>query len=90
MTDIAHCSRCGCELPAETPDELCPACLLQVGLEGDLSDNDAVDGASSDPRLAVTTPQGGGFVPPDAEKLAPLFPQLEVLKLLGHGGMGAV
>lgn len=90
MTDIAHCSRCGCELPAETPDELCPACLLQAGLEGDLSDNDAVDGASSDPRLAVTTPQGGGFVPPDAEELAPLFPQLEVLKLLGHGGMGAV
>jgi serine/threonine protein kinase len=90
MTDIAHCSRCGCELPAETPDELCPACLLQAGLEGDLSDSDAANGENSDPRLAVTTPQGGGFVPPDAEELAPLFPQLEVLGLLGHGGMGAV
>ena len=90
MTDIAHCSRCGCELPAETPDELCPACLLQAGLEGDLSDSDAANGENSDPRLAATTPQGGGFVPPDAEELAPLFPQLEVLELLGHGGMGAV
>lgn len=90
MTDIAHCSRCGCELPAETPDELCPACLLQAALEGDLSDGDGANGENSDPRLAVTTPQGGGFVPPDAEELAPLFPQLEVLKLLGHGGMGAV
>ena len=31
-----------------------------------------------------------GFSPPSPESLAPLFPQLEILGLLGHGGMGAV
>ena len=30
------------------------------------------------------------FVPPALDKLAPLFPQLEILQLLGQGGMGAV
>jgi serine/threonine protein kinase len=31
-----------------------------------------------------------GFVPPSVEQIARLFPQLEVLELLGQGGMGAV
>ncbi len=30
------------------------------------------------------------WVPPEASELAPLFPRLEVLMLLGRGGMGAV
>jgi serine/threonine protein kinase len=32
----------------------------------------------------------GQFVPPTPEQLAPLFPQLEILELVGKGGMGAV
>ncbi len=32
----------------------------------------------------------GPFVPPGVPELAQLFPQLEVLELVGHGGMGAV
>ena len=31
-----------------------------------------------------------GFVPPSVHDVAQLFPQLEVLELIGHGGMGAV
>ena len=31
-----------------------------------------------------------GFNPPTVEELAPLFPQLEILELIGKGGMGAV
>jgi predicted Ser/Thr protein kinase len=31
-----------------------------------------------------------GFVPPEPEDLAKFFPQLEILELLGKGGMGAV
>ncbi|MEK7950718.1 protein kinase domain-containing protein [Luteolibacter soli] len=32
----------------------------------------------------------GGFVPPSLEELAGIFPQFEVLGLIGQGGMGAV
>jgi serine/threonine protein kinase len=32
----------------------------------------------------------GGFPPPAVEHLRPLFPQLEILELIGQGGMGAV
>ena len=39
--------------------------------------------------LSPTTPGTAKFVPPSAAALAPLFPQLEILGLLGHGGMGA-
>ena len=31
-----------------------------------------------------------GFIPPPVEVLAKLFPQLEILELIGRGGMGAV
>jgi hypothetical protein len=33
---------------------------------------------------------GTGFVPPPVEAIARLFPQLEILELIGRGGMGAV
>ena len=33
---------------------------------------------------------GSGFEPPSPEDLQPMFPQLEILELLGKGGMGAV
>ena len=32
----------------------------------------------------------GGFTPPKPHQLAQHFPQLEILDLIGHGGMGAV
>jgi serine/threonine protein kinase len=38
--------------------------------------------------IAPTPP--GRFVPPQPAELTPLFPQLEILELLGQGGMGAV
>jgi serine/threonine protein kinase len=41
---------------------------------------------------AWNEPVGGksAFVPPSVEQLAKLFPQLEIIELLGQGGMGAV
>src|SRR5258708_3090050 len=40
--------------------------------------------------FATGTPKAGGFVPPRPAELAPLFPQLEIIALIGQGGMGAV
>src|SRR5581483_259617 len=37
-----------------------------------------------------TRSAGPNFTPPAAEELATHFPQLEILELLGRGGMGAV
>jgi serine/threonine protein kinase len=34
--------------------------------------------------------EGAAFVPPTAEELAKLFPQLEIIEFIGKGGMGAV
>jgi hypothetical protein len=50
------------------------------------------DGSGSGEGPGTTTPHSPGpaFVPPRPEDLAPLFPQLEILELLGHGGMGVV
>ncbi len=40
--------------------------------------------------MASTAAGGGSFVPPSVQEIAQLFPQLEVLELIGQGGMGAV
>jgi serine/threonine protein kinase len=61
-------------LPAGTLAGLCPACLLQQGAAAD----------------TASRPEAKPFVPPTVEEVARLFPQLEILGLLGKGGMGAV
>jgi predicted Ser/Thr protein kinase len=57
---------------------MCPGCLLRAGL------NSGNGGQES-----TSAYQGTGDAP-RPEELAPYFPQLEVLELLGQGGMGAV
>ncbi|MCX5671058.1 MAG: bifunctional serine/threonine protein kinase/MFS transporter [Planctomycetota bacterium] len=80
MSQERRCPQCGAELPANAPQGLCPACLLERGLE---SQRPAEGSAAA--------PQGSaGFTPPLIEDLAPYFPNLEILELLGQGGMGAV
>jgi serine/threonine protein kinase len=44
-------------------------------------------GAATD---TVTDAKQSAFNPPTVAELAPLFPQLEILELIGKGGMGAV
>src|SRR5438105_4087734 len=43
--------------------------------------------AAAEPAAAGTT---GSFLPPSSAELGAHFPQLEILDLLGRGGMGAV
>src|SRR5262245_36134911 len=94
MTDTRHCPQCGTELPADAPEGVCPQCVFQLALgsaPAAVESGAAADPASATPNAAQqATVIGGGFVPPSAEELARLFPQLEILELLGKGGMGAV
>ena len=73
-SDIPKCPQCGTPLPAGALAGLCPACLLKQGA----SDETATGG------------QAPPFHPPSIAELSPLFPQLEILELIGKGGMGAV
>ncbi|MGD0744476.1 MAG: protein kinase [Verrucomicrobiota bacterium] len=68
------CPQCGTPLPAGALAGLCPACLLKQGAAAE----------------TATGGQAPPFNPPSIAELAPLFPQLEILELIGKGGMGAV
>ena len=74
MPDANQCPHCGTPLPTGALAGLCPACLLKLGAAAD----------------TVTDANQKKFVPPSVAELAPLFPQLEILELIGKGGMGAV
>jgi predicted Ser/Thr protein kinase len=87
--------QCGAPLPADAPAGLCPACLLNQGLVGATGGAEAaasVPDMQRTPGHDATMPftPGGTFVPPTPADLAGRFPQLEVLELIGRGGMGAV
>jgi serine/threonine protein kinase len=72
----AACPECGAALSADSPEGLCPRCLLHHALKT--------------PSPTPTDGPIGRFVAPAPADLAPHFPQLEILALLGQGGMGAV
>jgi predicted Ser/Thr protein kinase len=72
--DEPRCAQCGTLLVPGALGGLCPACLLRQGAAED----------------SVTGGQGTVFEAPTLAELAPLFPQLEILEIIGKGGMGAV
>ncbi|MDX1945046.1 MAG: serine/threonine-protein kinase [Pirellulaceae bacterium] len=79
------CPQCRAALGGDSPEGLCAACLLAGGLEAPAPLT--ADG------LAMTTPPSGSQPPVTSQvpaDLAKHFPQLEILELLGRGGMGAV
>ena len=84
MTEPVLCPQCGSAIPAGSPAGLCPKCLVLAGLESQPPVAEPQPTQSSPPAGA------GGFIPPTIEQLADKFPQLEILELLGKGGMGAV
>ena len=68
-------------MPANAPGGVCPACLLQAGLEP----------VGSEAQMLSTAASGtGAFVAPSIDELNAKIPQLEFIELLGQGGMGAV
>jgi serine/threonine protein kinase len=74
MPESNTCPQCGTPLPIRALAGLCPACLLKAGAAAD----------------TVTDAKQPPFNPPGVAELGPLFPQLEILELIGKGGMGAV
>lgn len=77
-SDKIICPSCKQECPTAGPLQgLCPTCLLNAGLHS---------GTHSPGEQA----RPGDSSPPSVDELQPLFPQLELLELIGWGGMGAV
>ncbi|MCX6928425.1 MAG: serine/threonine-protein kinase [Verrucomicrobia bacterium] len=70
-----RCPKCHALLPASAPEGLCRKCLLA---------------AVAAPTEAGQPPHAGATVPPPLETVAAAFPQLEILELIGSGGMGVV
>ncbi|MHC4112466.1 MAG: serine/threonine-protein kinase, partial [Planctomycetota bacterium] len=89
MAEERHCNECGGKLPADAPEGMCPQCLMKLGLPtGAETEKVGPRDEASDVPTTGTPP--GRFVPPEPAELAKQFPQLEILALLGQGGMGAV
>ncbi len=74
MSKPKVCPQCTKPIPDTAPDGVCPACLIQMAV--DLS--------------STTKNSNGAFEPPAVADLRDQFAQLEVLELLGCGGMSAV
>jgi tRNA A-37 threonylcarbamoyl transferase component Bud32 len=81
MTEALVCPQCRAELPRGAPEGLCPKCLLQRGLSNTNAASN--EGVGTGPYLGSSTARAPA-------ELARRFPQLEILELLGQGGMGAV
>lgn len=82
MEETRLCPQCGSPLAADAPQGICPKCLLATGIAS--RSGIGPEGASTEAL------RRGAFEPPGIEELARLFPQLEILELVGCGGMGAV
>ena len=80
MSEITtpNCPQCGAEIPSGVTGRVCPRCAAAF--------------LKAAPTEMPGDPNGSArrFMPPPVADLAPLFPQLEILELIGQGGMGAV
>ncbi len=77
MNDEARtCPECGTAIPAQAPQGLCPKCLMA--------------GAAAPTEAGTATETRTTAPAPSVEELARAFPQLEIIGLIGRGGMGFV
>lgn len=75
-----RCAQCGAELPAHLPPELCPGCLLKLGMG---TEPGLGQGGSAVVPSAGVRARG---LPQPGEQLG----HFRIIQLLGGGGMGAV
>ncbi len=72
--DPVTCPKCGGAIPADAPQGLCPRCVLAA--------------AAMPTEAARTT--GPRVAAPPLENVRTAFPHLEIIELIGQGGMGVV
>src|SRR5579864_7792862 len=85
MPTVRICKACQQPLRENAPEGLCPACLAKVALETEPATPGGTININPTGEAAP-----GARVPPDPTQLAAQFPQLEIIGLLGVGGMGMV
>ena len=71
---VAACPKCGAVIPGDAPQGLCPKCVL----------------AAAACPTEVPALQAAAIVAPPMDQVQAAFPNLEILDLLGQGGMGVV
>src|SRR5215831_604335 len=71
---LKGCPKCGTPIPAEAPQGICPKCLL----------------AQASAPTETGGPEETQSTLPGREDLSKAFPQLEIVELIGQGGMGFV
>jgi tRNA A-37 threonylcarbamoyl transferase component Bud32 len=81
----SKCARCGATVAADAPDGLCPRCLVGLSFVTETE----IPGEELGPAGTRVVKPPSPPAPSPAE-LAPHFPQLEILEVLGRGGMGVV
>ena len=82
MDTAKFCPHCGKRLDRKAIQGLCPECFLKVGLG-----SGKFQQGEGNPPLVTRTVR---FLPPSPQQLSRHFPQLEIISLIGQGGMGAV
>jgi len=85
MDALRICRQCQQPLPEDAPEGLCPACLAKVALGSEPAAPGATINVNPLAEAAPTTRAA-----PEPAQLAAQFPQLEIIELLGMGGMGMV
>jgi len=89
MAEEDRCQQCGAELPTNAPGGICPKCIMVLGLPTG-ADPEKAPAPDAQRVVPTSATPPGAFMPPEPKELAEKFPQLEILELLGQGGMGAV
>lgn len=91
MTTINQCSECGAEIDLRSKMP-CPACLMKLGMQSWGTPSPSLDSPSigDAPVTMDQSNAGSQFDEKVAAIIESQFPGLEILGLLGQGGMGMV